>query len=389
MSFAQLHEAAAAAAADCAYLEDVRAVQQLLQQLRQRAAAVWALRRFHLSKEQQQQPKSQKQPPHQQRPQRPASFEDQQRLQELLQRELGSATRVALSTRHALRQLQRHIAAAASFREKEARQQHYAQMHATAEKLLRQLRDAAAGEECFLQQQHQLLLQADSRQEPQQQQEQALENKRKGLLFTGNQSLQPLEDAAALPAPGAAEVGARAPAAAAPQGNDWRSHERVPSSKGYSGGPSTATEQIELAEPSPRHGAPVSRPAAICPGPLQLQHQLQRQAKSVPILIPESKVDASLLREKLDGLAKIHQEVRAIQSVYEQMAFFTEEQGQRLDAVDQGLSRAREQAARATWELREAARAERKRRCRRCFFFACLLLVVMLLAAAMWWNVAH
>lgn len=165
MSFAQL-SAAASAAADAAYMEDDRRAKKLQKQLRLHIGKLQSLQRMHgtydpcfLS-------------PH-------ASFDEQQLQQEqdqlqqhaLLQRELEASAAAAARLRQVLRQLQVHANAAPSLVEKQQRQQHYQQHAAHSEVLLRELRDAACGQESYLQQQ-----QLEQQQQAEQQQQQQLQH---------------------------------------------------------------------------------------------------------------------------------------------------------------------------------------------------------------------
>lgn len=377
MSFAQLHAAAATAAADAAYLEDVRTVQQLLQQLRRHASAVRALQRSYEGQDSH-------------RRQSQTALEDQQLLkqQQQLQRELETARSAADGVRTALRQLQRHVNAAASISEKQERQLYYSQLVATAGQLLRQLRDAAEEEGWHLQQQHGLRL-LDGAEQSAQDQQVTLQRQQQvaqhGQLPSRCSAPPPCSNATSVaqqPAVGASIPGAEA---AAPGESGWTASAGDLVSRGNLRDGAATSVPIDLASTmqTPQWSWLQS---GACPGPLQLQHQLTQANKSVPIFIPDSKIDASLLQEKRESLAKIHREIKSIQSLYEQMAFFTEEQGERLDAVDQHLVGARQEAARAAREIATAVRQERRRKWRRCTFAFFMLLLLVLFGFALWWN---
>ncbi|OEH77024.1 uncharacterized protein LOC34618819 [Cyclospora cayetanensis] len=385
MSFAQLHAAASVAAADAAYLEDVRTVQQLLKQLRRHASAVVALRRFYATHG----PSVQ---------QTHASLDELQLLQhqhqQQLQRELETARSSADSVHSALRQLQWHVSAADSLVEKRERQLTYTQLAAAAGQLVGQLRDAAQGEEWFLQQHQERLLLLQNEEEESREGYQTVPTPYQGALGAsgipfgvskpshaqGSLS-KPIE-----PVPASVGAGSTSQAeAATPDERGWNAAVE-------NGSNSRATRETGASRAYTQVAPPMSEPTYSepafggCPAPLQLQHQLMRANASVPIFIPESRVDASLLQEKRESLAKIHREIRSIQSLYEQMAFFTAEQGDRLDDVDQSLTGARAESARAARELSAAYQEKRRRRCRRCLFGGTLFLLVLLFVFALWWN---
>lgn len=247
-------------------------MQQLLQQLRRHALAVRALQRCHRKLEHpQQQPQ--------------ASLEKQQQMQrqhqQQMQRELEAARRAADSVRRALRQLQQHVVAASSMNEKHERQVYYTQLVSAAGLLLRQLRDAAEGEECLLRQQHELLLLETSEQcAPEQRL--ALQRQQQGEQAGRHHEYPALRASSALTSDatsatrGDAAAGAiSAGEAAGPGESGWRATGDGREGNSTSKVAPAASAPIEVAPAG--HEAPWAWPqSGVCPGPLQVQHQLMQ-----------------------------------------------------------------------------------------------------------------
>ncbi|KAL8273024.1 hypothetical protein Esti_003077 [Eimeria stiedai] len=379
MSFAQLHAAAATAAADTAYLQDVRTVQLLLQQLRRHASVIKALQ--PASREVQSQHGG------------PVTFlEDQQvfQLQRQVRCELEVANRTAAHLCRVLGHLQQHVSVAASYTERRERQVCYSRLASSSGQLLRELRDAAEGEGLLLRQYHELPMPegpADS------------VEKRQAVLKKGGgeEAVQPLH-------------ASFRPRLYSPVDGTLASHQVAASGKPCEvrdASPRGSVQEAKAASTTAvRDTATVVLPAdflgtketyswvllqsGIRHKPLEMQpgalSEPPKANKPVPIFIPDSKIDASVLQEKRDHLAKMNQEIRSIQSLYEQMASFTEEQGEQLDAVDNRMLGARLEAARATRDVTIAVLEERRRKQRRCSFVTIMALLLTVFGYALWVN---
>ncbi|KAL8440616.1 hypothetical protein Efla_003284 [Eimeria flavescens] len=371
MSFAQL--AAATAAADTAYLEDVRAVQQSLQRLRIHVSAVHALQRVYRDQQCEWS-----------RPMQPLEDWKVLQHQQRLQCELETARRSVDSVHGALQQLQRHVSAAASVAEKQERQLCYNQLLNTAGQLLRQLRDAVECKEWLLEHYRGILL-GEVTQSAEKERALTLDSKQQGMHAKQPSSRlsQHSSDAVTATAQSAAARGDACQVYAATFtvgacGVDQVSNAQMREVASFNASKGTSSTQSHM----------LALQQSDLP-PLQLQQRMQQPletTKPVPIFIPDCKIDASLLQEKRDGLVKINQEIKSIQSLYEQMAFFTEQQGERLDAVDQCLAGARHRAASATRDMTITVRNERRRKWRRLSFLIWILLLLMLFGFALWWN---
>ncbi|KAL8453782.1 hypothetical protein Emed_000723 [Eimeria media] len=347
MSFAQLHAAAATAAADTAYLQDVRTVQLLLQQLRRHAAAIKALQPVSGNIQNQQDTSV-------------SLSEEQQVLQRerRVRGELEVAKGAAAQLCKVLGQLQQHLSAAASYTERRERQACYSRLANSAGQLLRELRDAAEGEGVLLRH-YQELLMLEAPADSVEQQQPAPKKEGEGETTQPyHASFKPHHDAAS--------------------GKAWEGRDAVPHGT------------VSDAEAASRDTASVGPSSPWVSVPVELQPAMQSEPhkanKPVPIFIPDSKVDASVLQEKRDHLAKMNQEIKSIQSLYEQLACFTEEQGEQLDAVDNRMAGARLEAARATRDVTIAVLEERRRKQRRCSFVTVMALLLTLFGYALWVN---
>lgn len=109
---------------------------------------------------------------------------------------------------------------------------------------------------------------------------------------------------------------------------------------------------------------------------------LSSQARpNVPVEIPEGCIEHAIRQEQLDGLAKIQREIQGIQSLYEQLAFYVDDQQLGIDGVINLLDSTRDSASQANRELVHARRLSRATTRRKCIIW----LVIFCMTALILW----
>ncbi|PFH32241.1 hypothetical protein BESB_021820 [Besnoitia besnoiti] len=102
---------------------------------------------------------------------------------------------------------------------------------------------------------------------------------------------------------------------------------------------------------------------------------------NVPVEIPEGCVERAIREEQRDSLAKIHREIQGIQSLYEQLAMYIDIQQPGIDGAASLLYATLETSDQAARELTQARQLKHANARRKCLLW---VLVVSLVAIILW-----